>query len=601
MRAPLARALQQVPHLPAALALVWTAARRWTVIWAALLFVEGLLPVATVTLTRTLVNRFVAALGGARDWSAMEPLVWPLACLVAVILLWELVGVGVRWVRTIQAELIEDHITKLIHERSARVDLAFYESPEFYDRLYRARDDSGARSVAILEGLGSVVQSTITLIAMMVVLLPIGPELALALFLTSVPAVYVLFHHARLEHEWWREKTATIRRSWYYDWLLTTEVNAMEIRLFDLGEQFQDRYQELRAHLREARLELVRNRGIAEARASILAIVIGGAGGVSMLWRALQGALTMGDLALAYQAFQQGQSLARNLLGNLGQLYTNMLYLGSLFEFLGLQPIVADSVAPVAVHVPLREGIRFHGVAFHYPRSDRNVLTELDLFMPAGRITAIVGQNGSGKSTLIKLLCRFYDPSAGRITLDGVDLTSIRIDELRRVVTAVFQQPVRFSATVAENIAYGDLAAGEDDLRIRAAASAAGADVVVGRLPRRYETLLGNWFKGGNELSVGEWQRIALARALFRRAPILLLDEPTSAMDSWAEAEWLQRLESLVAGRTTLLVTHRFAAAMRADLIYVMAEGRVVEQGSHAELVALGGLYAQSWAAQATG
>lgn len=577
---------------------MWTAARRWTLVWGVLLLIEGLAPVAMVTLTRALVNRFVSTLAAPRELVALWPLAPPLAGLAAAILLWELVTAGVRWVRTVQAELIEDHITGLIHEKSARVDLAFYESPEFHDHLYRARDDSGTRSVAILEGLGSIVQSAITLVAMMAVLIPIGPELALALLLTALPAIYVLVHHASLEHEWWRENTAVVRRGWYYDWLLTSDAAAMELRLFDLGGHFRDHYQELRTHLREGRLGLIRDRAVAEARASALALGIGGAGGVSVLWRALHGALTMGDLALAYQAFQQGQGLARNLLGNLGQLYTNMLYLGSLFEFLHLQPIVADCPSPVAVPAPLREGIRFRGVAFRYPRSKRDALVDLDLFIPAGRITAIVGQNGSGKSTLLKILCRFYDPTAGTVTLDGVDLARLRIEEVRRLMTAAFQQPVRFSGTVADNIAYGDLAASGDELRIRTAAAATGADAIVNHLPQRYETLLGNWFKGGSELSVGEWQRIALSRALFRRSPILLLDEPTSAMDSWAEAEWLERLPSLVADRTTILVTHRFAAAMRADLIYVMAEGRVVEQGSHAELVARGGPYSQSWAAQ---
>jgi ATP-binding cassette subfamily B protein len=372
----------------------------------------------------------------------------------------------------------------------------------------------------------------------------------------------------------------------------------MELRSFGLGPHFKDRFQELRKHIRDTRLSLLRDRGIAEAQAGILAVAIGGGGGLWMLRQALLGFLTLGDLALAYQAFQQGQAMARTLLGKLGQLYTNMLYLGSLFEFLQLEPRIVDR--PGKTHAPehLQEGIRFEGVSFRYPRSDRDALRDLDLFIPAGRITAIVGANGSGKSTLIKLMCRFYDPNDGQISIDGVDFKNVSVEDLRQRISAAFQQPVRFSASAAENVSYGDLPRAGDEQSVRIAVTAAGADEIVGRLPRGYETPLGNWFKGGRELSVGEWQRIALARALFRKAPILLLDEPTSAMDTWAEAEWLSRFRALVADRTTLLVTHRFAAAMRADLIHVMADGRVVESGTHHELISRGGLYARSWASQ---
>ena len=226
------------------------------------------------------------------------------------------------------------------------------------------------------------------------------------------------------------------------------------------------------------------------------------------------------------------------------------------------------------------------------------MLRDFSLEIPAGKIVAIVGLNGAGKSTLFKLLCRLYDVDSGAVTIDGVDLRRMKLRDLRRMITALFQSPVRYSQSVAENIAFGDLAAVPTDEEIESAAIAAGADEIIARLQRGYQHRLGKWFANGTELSVGEWQRIALARAFLRQAPIILLDEPTSAMDSWAEAEWMRRFRRLVEGRTAVIITHRFTTAMQADIIHVMVDGEIVESGTHGQLAACDGYYAKSWKAQ---
>jgi ATP-binding cassette subfamily B protein len=280
-----------------------------------------------------------------------------------------------------------------------------------------------------------------------------------------------------------------------------------------------------------------------------------------------------------------------------GRIYRSTLFLDNLFLFLAQTTSITPPAEPQPVPVGLQQGIRFERIFFRYPGSERDALSGFSLTVPAGRATAIVGHNGAGKSTLIKLLCRFYDPQQGAILLDGVDLRRFDPAELRARITVLFQEPVRYHTTAAENIAMGDLSARQDAARIHAAAEAAGAALPIGKLPQGYDTVLGKWF-GGAELSVGEWQRVALARAFLRNAAIIALDEPTSAMDSWAEADWLGRFRELTAGHTALMITHRFTTAMHADMIHVMQDGRITESGTHDQLVAAGGHYSRSWQLQ---
>jgi ATP-binding cassette subfamily B protein len=495
----------------------------------------------------------------------------------------------------VQAELLKDHISSLIHDKSVEADLAFYESAEFYDRLHRARDEASYRPLTLLESMGSGVQNSITLAAMAAVLIPFGIWLPAVLFLSTLPALYVVVRFTLKQHRLWEKNTSDERRAWYYDWVLTSSETAAEIRLFSIGNHFKNLYQAVRQRLRGERLKLARNENLAELGAASSGLALTGG---ALLWIALKvmrGALTLGDLALFYQAFNKGQSLMHSLLQNVGHIYSNSLFLGNLFEFLSLKPKVVDPVDPVHFPTSLRNSITFENVSFQYPGSDRLALRDFNLQLPAGRIIAIVGANGAGKSTLIKLLCRLYDPEQGRICFDGIDLRKIPLDELRRAVTVLFQQPVHYNATVAENISLGDIGRNPSPDEIQEAAIAAGAITPILGLKQGYETLLGKWFQNGEELSVGEWQRIALARAFLRKTPILLLDEPTSAMDSWAEADWIERLRENTRGRTVLIITHRFTTAMWADVIHVMAGGAIIESGTHEELAAKGGLYAESW------
>jgi ATP-binding cassette subfamily B protein len=382
---------------------------------------------------------------------------------------------------------------------------------------------------------------------------------------------------------------------WYYDWLLTAAENAAEIRLFGLGDHFRGLFQQVRRGLREGRIRLLREQTLAELAAQVLGLIVTALALLWVVWRALQGLATLGDLALFYQAFNQGQSLMRSLLESAGQMYGNMLFLGNLFAFLQLEPRVVSSPQPVPVGPVVRRGIRFRDVRFQYANSPRPALDGLDLTIEPGQLLAIVGPNGAGKTTLVKLLCRLYDPAGGCIEWDGQDLRNLSIADLRRRIGILFQEPIHYNASVAQNISLGKPDLAGDNAQLQAAARAARAEDLVARLPRGYGTVLGRWFDDGVELSVGEWQRLALARAFYRDAAVLVLDEPTSAMDPWAEAEWVANFRAAVRDRITLIITHRLTTARCADVIHVMENGRIVEWGSHSGLLAKGGRYAELW------
>ena len=593
----LQKALAQLPQLPRALSLVWQVGRPWTVAWIVLLIVQGLLPAAFVYLTKLVVDALLMALRIRGSWPAMRNVLVLVLVLGGVLLLMEVVRNAINWVRTVQAELLQDHITALIHEKSVTVDLAFYELADYYDHLHRARTEARYRPVALLGNLGALLQNSITLIAMGVILIPLGPWLTIALLLSTLPAFFVVVHYALAEYQWRLRTTTDDRRAWYYDWIMTTADAAAEIRLFDLGKYFQSHHKDLRRRLRGERLELTRRQGLAELAASLVALLIIGAAMLWMMWRALNGSVTLGELALVYAAFNQGQGLMRTLLENAGQFYGNSLFLGNLFEFLSLtgERTVGAALRGRPASPP---DIVFNNVSFAYPDATTHALDNFTMHIPSGKIIAIVGPNGAGKSTLLKLLCRFYDPLEGTIEIDGQNIKDISTDDLRRLITVLFQQPFHYNTTVRDNILYGDLKLEASDAELDAAIQAAGAAEIVSRLPNREQTLLGRWFPGGTELSVGEWQRIALARAFLRRAPIIILDEPTSALDPWAEADWLERFRKLALGRTSIIITHRFTTAMHADVIHVMDRGRIVESGSHQRLLEQSGLYAESWSRQ---
>ena len=580
---------RQLPAGRRALALVWGAAGWWTLAWGVLLVGQGLIPAGLALLLRALVNRLVAS----HEWASIAP---PALGIASLWIAAQLISSALSWVRAVQAERVQDEVHRLIHVQALQLDLAFYEHPESYDQLHRARVDAISQPMALLESLGSLVQNGLGFLVLAGILWTYAGWLPLLLVFTAIPGLLLVARQILKEHRWHLEHTSQERRTRYLDWLITERSAAAELRLFDLGTYHRKAFESLRESLREGRLRLVRQGAITELGAGCLAWGGSLVGLGWMLHRTLAGKVGLGDLLLCFQAFQQCQILLRALLEGAGKMYRSLLFVENLDDYLGLEQAILPGISGVS-GLPVKDSIRFEGVTFTYPGGFHRALDNFDLEIPQGKVIALVGHNGAGKSTIIKLLCRFYDPDAGRILLDKVDLRAMDQDALRRRITVLFQDPVHYYASVRENIAFGDLDGLADQARVQQAAQDAGALEPIGRLPDGFEALLGKLF-GGAELSGGEWQRIALARAFFRQASLVILDEPTSSMDSWAEQDWLGRFRTLTEGKTALMITHRFTTAMHADIIHVLDKGRVIESGTHEELVALGGAYATSWAAQ---
>ncbi len=580
------------------LRLIWKASGGLLVVWIAILLLQGVIPVAVVWLTKPLVDSLQGAISGGATAATLRPLVTTALALGVLLVVSALLKTALQWISMAQSEQVQDHISDLLHAKAAELDLAFFENAEFYDRLYRVRFDAASRPLALLESFGLLAQNLITVAGIGALLLRYGVWISLVLILGTLPALLVVVRANRRQHDWWLKTTTDRRRTQYFGDLLTMGLYAAEMRLFGLAGLFRQRFRELRQRLRMERMQLFRQQSVSRLAAETIAAGTSAGTIAWMVWRAIRGAATLGDVALFAQAFQRGQALVRSLLMNIGQIHNNALFLENLFEYLDLKAVVVPPADPVPVPRARAYSIRFDDVSFRYPGTDRLALQHFNLEVPVGRTVAIVGSNGAGKSTLVKLLCRFYDPESGRVDLAGIDLRQFDPADLRKSMTVMFQLPVAYQGSVRENITLSDLARENSAAEIEEAAREAGLSELVGRLPDGYETLLGKAFAGGTELSVGEWQRIAMARSYFRRSGLIVLDEPTSSMDSWSEAQWFERFSRLAAGATAIIITHRLTIARRADEVHVMERGQIVESGSHEALLALGGRYANSWNSQ---
>jgi ATP-binding cassette subfamily B protein len=492
------------------------------------------------------------------------------------------------------------HVNLLILRKAANVSYPHFEDPAFINQLTQARREATARPVDLVNQLMVVLRSAVTLVGYAALLSQLGPWALVVLVLTGVPPFIAETRHGRELFALQRARTQRNRQGAYLETTLTTESTVKEVKLLGLSQWIIDRYRVVHEGFHLEEVALHRRRARWSVALSLLSSVAFYLAYVSIVRDALAGAITLGAMTLYLMVFRQGQSSMQSALSGLARIYEDNLFMANLFEFLGMPDDEPDAAPVDGADTERPPEVRFEHVSFRYPGAERDALTDVSLTLHPGETVALVGRNGAGKTTLVKLLTGLHRPTSGRILLDGVDLATMPAHAFRARLAVVLQDFARFQFSVAENIGVGWLPAREDRGSIERSVRDAGADELVARLPKGLDTPLGRAF-GGDDLSVGQWQRVALARAFMRRSGLLVLDEPTAALDAEAEHEVFERLQALKATRTAVLITHRFSTVRMADRIVVVDGGRITEEGPHAALIARGGTYATLFNLQAEG
>ena len=594
--------LAALKHVPPLIRLVFQTHRGYTAAILALRVVRSFIPVAVLWIGKLIIDGVIAGMAAAH--AGRTPDWWHLATLVALELGIAVVGEGLARLSSLLESLLGDlfanRLSVRLMEHAATLDLAQFEDAEIYDHLERARRQTTGR-IGLFTLLLGTAQDLITLASLAGVLLVQLPWLLLLLTIAVLPAFLGEAHFASLGYSLLFSWTPERRLLDYLRYMGASDESAKEVKLFGLSDFLVGRYADLSDKFYQENKKLAVRRNIV----STLLVTIGTLGYYGayavIIYRTVLGVFSIGTLTFLAGSFRQSRDLIQRVLLALSQIYEQSLYLSDLFTFFDVRPTVVSQPGARAVPRPIRTGFQFENVGFRYPGSQRWAVRHLSFtFEPHERI-ALVGENGAGKTTLVKLLARLYDPDEGRILLDGVDLREYDLDSLRKNIGIIFQDFVRYDFILRENIGVSQVEALGDDARIREAARRSLADSVAQRVPQGFDQMLGRRFDNGVELSGGEWQKVALARAYMRDAQVLILDEPTAALDARAEYEVFLRFAELTKGRMAVLISHRFSTVRMADRILVLKGGELVDDGTHEELLARGGLYAELFSLQAAG
>ncbi|MEI7556856.1 ABC transporter ATP-binding protein [Candidatus Chlorohelix sp.] len=584
--------------LPRVLKLVWATHPTLTIAMGIISIARGFMPAISIWITKLLIDGVVSSIK-TQDF-------FPVFQLVLLQLLIEVFSRLLTTLGNIVQQLLQERVSVrvqvLILEKSNTLDLSFFENPEFYDKLRQASEQSVFRPVQMISQTFDLGRTLITFISMIFLLLRLEWWLAAVALIVPIPAFIADSRYGWMGYQRMRWQSPERRQMQYFNMVMTTDTYNKEIKLFNLGNFFIDQYRKLGNKLYDENKALLVRRYMTSFLWMCLSIIANAAIYLYVAWQAVMSRITLGDLTLFTQTAVQVSQSFQSILSGISSTYENNLFVGTLFEFLEYKPNISSPEKPSDLAVTdAQKGldVEFRNVSFTYPGKREAVLKNVSFTIAPGEAVALVGRNGAGKTTLVKLLTRLYDPDEGEILIGGRNIKEYNLKELREQVGVIFQDYATYFMSARENIGVGRLAEIENLELVTASARKSGADAVIDKLPKGYESMLGRWFTEGTQLSGGEWQKIALARAFIRDARILVLDEPTSSLDAQAEYEVFASFRELTEGKTAIFISHRFSTVRLADRIFVLENGEIIENGSHHELMILDGRYAELFNLQA--
>jgi len=583
-----------------AFGLVWNSHPPSASAMAACTLVGAMLPASQAWVGKLIVDAVVTAINQHTGAEAGLRAVLPLLLVEFVLLL---LHAGNSQARSLAEHVLHARLNLSINTRIIRkaldLDLTYFENAEYYDKLQNARREADWRGLQIVNGGFYLIQNFITVLSYGALLVRFSPWLALILFIATIPAFIAQSQFAELSFRVLSWRAPEARKLNYLEYVLTDYDSVKEVKLFGLGEPLLGRYADLFWKFLREDQAIAQKRSLTSLGWGLLATLSYYGSYAWIVWRAVGGLITLGDMTLYLGIFRGSQNMFESIFYGLSELYENGLFMSNLFSFLELQPQMTVALKPLPAPRDIRQGIEFRNVSFKYAGQAGWALRAVNFSVRPSEKIALVGPNGAGKTTIIKLLTRLYDPTEGQILLDGVDLRDYDLHDLRQRIGVIFQDFVRYHLAAAENVGFGQIEALDDRPRIVGAAQKSGADSVITALPQGYETTLGRWFHQGRDLSGGEWQKIALARAFMRDCEVLVLDEPTAALDAENELRVFQQFRELAEDKIAVLISHRFSTVRMADRIFVIESGEITERGTHADLLALSGTYARLFTLQA--
>jgi ATP-binding cassette, subfamily B, bacterial len=588
--------LAALRNVPPVLRIVWQSGPLVVSLGLVFRLISSLIPLAALWITKLIIDGIVLAVSRHQP---VKPLLWWLvAAEFAIAIFGSILGRTIDYVDALLADKYTRHISIRVMKHAAELDLMAYEDPVFYDRLERARVQATDR-LGMIQSIGRLVQQVITAASLSVSILVFSPWLLLLLIAGILPAFLGESHFAFLGYARNFRQTPVRRELDYLRVLGGSREAAKELKLFGLKDFLIGRFTRLSDQIYRENVDLARRRLIAGSFLSMIGTAGYYSAYVYVIWRTVTGSLSIGTLTFLTGAIVQASGNIQQIFSSLSSIADQALFLTDLLAFFEMQPTIRSKPHALPAPRPIVRGFEFRNVSFRYPGTSRLVLNSLDFHLRAGERVALIGKNGEGKTTLVKVMTRLYDPVEGQVLLDGVDLREYKLEDLYREIGVIFQDFMRYEMTARENIAVGRIDEINNLPLLKTAADKSMADEVIERLPRDYEQMLGRRFENGVDLSGGEWQKIALARAYLRDAQVLILDEPTAALDARSEFEVFQRFAELTAGKSALFISHRFSTVRMADRIVVLENGKIAEDGNHEGLLNLGGRYAEMFEMQA--